>query len=501
MNTTFLLRASLVAPVAMALAACGGGGSSSSGSSIVTIPTGTTPTAPSGTSAPTSVVVSTIRIQPSDVLATTTYAPSLTYHISDYLNSRFAALHNLIIPAAYAQSAPLVKISNQQNISKRLVSGNLIPIAVTYATPPAGNTAKCDLSSAEILVNKIWITNEKTNDVIANLSVLSSVDANCNGSYSTSDYVISGVSGKVFKIDQNITGSISDVIAANDPAFNASSNGLLVMSNGQVQELDVQADKVTITQLTTDSIKLMVRTGVNAIAYDGTYLVGVSDSPGSPIIVYKKGEVAFKIFRPNTENSYPGIFINPEGNFVWNDVLTMHVLDPVTLSISPYRPYTQPTSAPGTTPIGFQGPPNMYGARGRFGKWVMGDRCIIWNTANGDWINLNFYPKFAKIGFPPNQRLDYSRISGKYAYCVDGTYSGYVRFDLEKGEGVGVDLTQKGFIASGYEIFQDVALARITNSANSNVEYIQINLSDGAVTRLGVITAGTRRVISLVQIG
>jgi hypothetical protein len=473
----------MAAAGALALSGCGGEDGNNSGGGTGA-GTGAAPPAKGSTS----VVVRNIRIQPSDVLATTKLSTNLSYKIFDYVNSGLNGLHDLIAPPAHAQFAPPIKLSSQQEITRQLVSGNLIPISVTYATV-SGDAIICDLNTAEILVKDIWVINEKTNDLLANMSFLSSFDENCNGAYTSGTYVISGSSGKVFKVDQNIAG-LSDIIPANDPAFNTSDSALLLLAGGQVLELKVSSDLVTITQLTTDSLRLLSRGGLNVIAYDGTYLVGVADSPGNPIIVYKKGDVSFGIFRPNT-NSYPGIFINPEGKFVWNDVHTMSVLDPVSLTVSPYEPSRQPS--------------NMYGARGRYASWLMSDRCMLWNTANGDWINLYFYPKFANVDpwgpDAPTIRLDYSRLSGKYAFCVDHTFSSFVRYDIEESTGVGVDLSSIGIVSSGYEIFEDFAFAKITKAASSNVEYVQIDFSTGEVKNLGVITSGSRTVVNLVPIG
>ena len=486
MNKNLLITASLVSM----LSACGGGGDSGNSASQ-------TP----GTS--TAIVMRNIVLNPADILAETTYNGTRTALLTDFISRSFAKLEAMIIPNAYATTGcgrlcspayPPVNIDTQQNITQKIVSGSIAPIQVIFDTEISGQNVACDFTNVQILVNKIWITNLSTNDFIANLSTPKTVDSNCNVTYSVADYFISGSTSNVYKLDTQLTGTIKDVIPAGDPAFNTSGNPLVVNYSGQVSDISIDnTGAVTQTELTTPSVS--VKTYMGSITYNGTHLMAIADSINDPVVVFTKGSAAFQLFRPNS-GTYHTVFINSDGDFIFNDVYKMYKLNPTTLATSDYAPSAQPSA--------------MFGANGRYQTWLMSDRCVVWNTANGDWANLWFYPQYTNVdpwryneyfpGNPPNTTFSYARLSDKYAYCVDGTLSNYVRYDVTQGTGVSVNLSNYGYIASGYQIYSNVAYATVTNTNNSDVQYIQINLNDGAVTNLGVITAGTRKVISLTPI-
>lgn len=478
-----LFRSSLLSlGLGLLLASCGGGGSSSSNNSNTGSGSGG-----GGTVGPVSVSLETVALSPEDVLAKARYDASLaqasfgTIKAREFLN----ALSDLLISPANAQSNSPIKISNSQDITRKLESGSLVSISVTYEIDGTGASPSCDLSTGEILVNKIWIANRNTNDFIANLSVMSSVSSDCNATYETSDYFIDGQTNQAYKIDEDILGSVNDVIPAKDPAFNTSDNALLILAGGQVAELEFAEGIATVTQLTADSLRLQDRYW--EMAYDGTYLVGFAARDGNPIVVYKKGSTSFELIRVEG-NGYINMFINSAGDFVWKQGMTdMKVVDPVSLSLTPYE-----TAAPQ--------PSGVFSHRGRYESWVLGDRCILWNMADGSWINLYFYPQNTDVE-TGGARLDYVRLSDKYAYCVDSTFDGYARYDLEDGVGVGVDLARFGLVANSYKLFEDFAFAEVTNTANSDVEYIEIDFSNGDVTQLGVIKQGSRKVIELQPVG
>ena len=90
-------------------------------------------------------------------------------------------------------------------------------------------------------------------------------------------------------------------------------------------------------------------------------------------------------------------------------------------------------------------PGGMYGARGRYGKWILSDRGGLWNYATKDWICVMTYPvtdysdslKCVASG-------KYARLSGQFAYTVDGNMDKFVRYDVSKGTGVSVSLNSFG---------------------------------------------------------
>lgn len=477
--------AALALALAFFIANCGGGGSSNStGSSNIGGVPGTG--AGGSGSGPTAVSLKTVSFSSQDVLAKTRFDPSLAQsHLETGPFNRFLnKLSDFIIPPLAAQSGTPIKISNSQDITKKLVSGSLVRINVTYEPDASGSNTSCDLSTAEILVNKIWLANRENNDFIANLSVMSSVNASCEASYTSSDYFIDGKNNRAYKLDGNVLGAVNDVIPARDPAFNTSANALLLLSGGQVSELAFESETPRVTQLTTDSL------GVNSdywtLAYNGKHLVGIARRSDNPIIIFEKGKTSFSLIRVEG-NGYPSIFINPDGQFVWSQGTgNMNIVDPNGSISGQYLP----------SPI----PENMFSPRGRYETWLLGDRCMLWNTSNGEWVNLYFYPQNASR-VTGGARLDFVRLAGKYAYCIDQNFDGYARYDLESGSGVGVDLALFGFVASGYEIFEDFAFAKVTNTSNSDVEFIEIDFSTGEVRRLGVIKQGSRKVIDLQPTG
>jgi hypothetical protein len=463
------------------LTACGGGGSTSGGGSDGGSPVSSV-----------DIALSEVTISPGDVLATTTYQTNVAYTTFEELKKYLGRFESLIFTNAYAVTGcgvlcspayPPVNIGTTQQITQKLVSGNLVKLNVKFSKVNSSDSVSCDFTNAGILINNIWLTNLSTNDSIANLTIPSKVDSTCNLTYTTADYYISGSTNTAYALDTQITSKVADIIPAGDPAFNTSTNPLII-SSGQVSELSILNGVVTQTQLTTPSITL--GTYMGAMAYNGTYLVAVSTSTGNPIIVFQKGSKSFQNFRPYS-NGYASIFINSDGNFVWNNTYQMNIFNPVTLSTTPYTPSSQPSA--------------MFGANGRYSSWIMSDRCMIWDTSNGNWVNLYLYPTYATVdpwgpdGVP--ETFSYSRIIGKYAYCVDGTFRGYARYNLDSGSGVGVNLDNLNLIASSYQIFSDVAYATTTNTSNSDVLYVKIDLVTGVVSNLGVISSGTRKVVNL----
>ena len=95
----------------------------------------------------------------------------------------------------------------------------------------------------------------------------------------------------------------------------------------------------------------------------------------------------------------------------------------------------------------------------------------------------------------------YARLSGQYVYTVNRDKAVYVRFDVETGKSTVVNLDSLGFLAKNFTIFTDVALVEVVNSANSDRKYVEIDWATGKVTDRGIITAGTRKVVSPVPLG
>jgi hypothetical protein len=484
--------------IILLLTACGGGGGSGSSSSI-SQSSGGSGSSSSSTPSSYQVVLSQAQITPTTILATTTQTTNVAYLFLDKVYNSAHKFLNMVMPNAYAvtgcgilcsPSYPPVSASATQQITQQLLNGSLVPLSLVFNPAPSTTTTiPCDFTNAGIQVNNLWLLDNSTNNALASLTVPVSADNSCKLTYATNDYLILA-NGNVYQLNQNITGTITDIIPANDPDFNTSPNTLLI-SGSMVSELSISntTGQVTLTQLTTASAP--VRTYMGAITYDGNHLIGVSSTfPGW--VVYTKGSTSFQIIRDNTGGGYGSVFQYDAGKFVLNYVYIFYTVDPVTLTQTPWTPSTQAHA--------------MYGANGRYQTYLMSDRCVLWDYSNGNWSNLNFYPQYlnqdpwgptAAAGSPSYSRL----LSNGKAYCVTGQLNGFARYDVSTSTGTGFDLDTAGYLASSYKLFSNVAYATVTNTSNSNVEYIQMNFDTGVLTYLGTITSGTRQVVSLVKMG
>jgi hypothetical protein len=92
-------------------------------------------------------------------------------------------------------------------------------------------------------------------------------------------------------------------------------------------------------------------------------------------------------------------------------------------------------------------------------------------------------------------------IVGKYAYVVDANGDNFVRYDIDSGNGVAVSLASKGYIATKFNVFKNLALVQVVNSQNSDKKFVEINFETGAVVDRGVISLGGRSVDTFSAIG
>jgi hypothetical protein len=495
----------LVITACALLAACGGGGGG--GTSIST--SSPSPTAPTNTG-PVAIKVTGLTILPTDVLATTVYSPSLVGSISEFFDRANQRLLRAVVPNAYAVTGcgrlcspayPPVSFDTTQEVTRRIVSGTLSKIDVAFETVVANTPVACDLTNAEIKVNKLFFTNKSNTDSIANLTIPTSVSADCKLTYRTSDFFIKST-GEMYELDKSIiNGNIKDVIQAGDPSFNSSNNPLLVSSANPanyyadctVSELSLNSSTgaVVMTELT--SVNAPVACYGGALAYDGNYLIAAANSFAG-FVIYQKNSTAFKFFRNANNSGYGSIFINNEGQFIRNQVFDMYVFDPVALTNTPWSPSRQADA--------------MYGHMGRYKTWIMSDRCMAWNYSNGDFINNGLYPAYKDVGawdafsggYNPNYNPSYARIVSKYAYCVTGDLRGFSKVDLDSKSGIGFDLDKEGFLAKNYDVFANSAFVTIINTANSDKVYVELDFTTGKVINRGVISQGNRKVVSLLPI-
>lgn len=387
-----------------------------------------------------------------------------------------------------------------QEVTRKIVSGTLSKIDVAFETVVPNTSVACDLTNAEIKVNKLFFTNKTNTDAVANLTIPTSVAVDCKLTYRTADFFIKST-GEMYEVDKSIiNGNIKDVIQAGDPSFNSSGNPLLVSSvnpsnyyaDCTVSELSIDKNTgaVVMTELT--SVNAPVACYGGALAYDGKYLIAAANSFAG-FVIYQKNSTAFKFFRNSDNSGYDSIFINNEGQFIRNHVFQMYVFDPIALTSTPWTPSKQAEA--------------MYGHMGRYKTWIMSDRCIAWNYSNGDFINTGLYPSYKDVGgwsvgsgYNPNYNPSYARIVDKFAYCVTGDLRGFSKVDLEANNGVGFDLDKEGFLAKNYDVFANSAFVTIINTANSDKVYIELDFTTGKVINRGVISQGNRKVVSLLPI-
>lgn len=495
-----------LALLTIALTACGGGGGGDSGTS--TGPTGNVPSGPTTQS----VSLTGLSLRTTDILATTqptTKTAALFLHGLDKASSR---LGSMFMGTAMADNCgtlcqpayPPANMPAQQLLTARLGSaGALASIAPVFSATNA-SAVKCDFTNVGVKVNSIWWLDVKSQNALVNLSVPTSVDSSCNLTYTTGDYVVFGT-GQAVALNQDVIGDISDMIPAGDQGFNSSGNAIyLSKSTGLVRELQITtAGVISRVDLTTTSQPTCSRAGAfsGQVAYDGNYLVG-NASGFSGLLIYKKGDTAFKMIRDaNQTLNTPcttSVTMDDAKQFIVFQNSSAYVVDAVNATESVWAKYAQ------------QAPQSLIKFTGRSGSIIGGDRCNYWDYSKAtettiyaapavqSW-NLPYAGDATDMITPMSVSPRYSRVSEGYAYCVSAAMNWFIRQDLTTGNLVNVSLDPLGYIATGYQVFSDRAYATVTNTANSNVEYVEIDFTTGKAKYLGTITAGGREVVSLMK--
>jgi hypothetical protein len=147
-------------------------------------------------------------------------------------------------------------------------------------------------------------------------------------------------------------------------------------------------------------------------------------------------------------------------------------------------------------------PGNMYGAQGRYGKWILSDRGVLWNYETKQSLCLMTYPVVDASNY--NNCAwggKYVRLWGRYAYIVDRDANNFVRYDIENSTGVAVSLASKGYIATDFKVFKNLAMIQVVNSKNSDKKFIEFNFESGSVADRGIISLGGRKVDTFTSIG
>jgi hypothetical protein len=517
----------------LALFGCGGGGGGgSSGSGSSSSPTGTG----SGAVAPNGQVLTlvSLNLKASDVVVSTVSSSQPTSQIDglqaksviDRITGFVAQVFSRAVPIAVAQTSgyPPAQTYAAFQASRKLLNGQLFkldPVVKVIEVQADGTKVEkivtCDLSTAEVRIDSLFLFDSKKGDVLINAQVPDKINPDCVLSYRQAVLVVSS-SGVTFEVTKNITGVIKDVIPANDSAFNISETALLIDSSGDIRVAEFPTPTTfRLTDLTTASAP--VETSVGSLAFDGKYLFASSRSgtaSTATFFVYEKGSTAFKIFRPGSDaaaqagqwggNGYLHVSIDDQSRFIFHEAsLPFYALNPVTLKFEPAFASSVGASCPTPTPCAPKFPSGMYGARGRYKKNLLSDRGVLWNYETlQSWCLMGGAVNTTQ-SLPSSPACmsggAYSRLSGQYVFTVNSDKSVYLRFDVESGKSTVVNLDSLGYLAKNFTIYSDIALVEVVNSANSDRKYVEIDWASGKVTDRGVIASGARKVVSPVPLG
>lgn len=533
---------------------CGGGGSSSLPTPVQSATTPAQPAAGNSTEVPNGqkLTLTSISLSYDDIIAQTETDDTVASREMSPLSQlqEFIVGHTnrfSFFTKAHADIYPPVQTYADFIASKKYVDGALFsldPIVVYFKRDDAGDIVldendqpivlevECDLSAAEIRVNKVFLLNEKTKDFLSLVTVPDSVNEDCVLEFRDALLVVKNT-GETFEIT-GVDGGLSDVMPAQTPGHNSSDEALLVIGD-QIYSLEISSDNtIILTQLTSPDAQIAIYSGrvraAGAFAYDGQYLLGTSSSAvasTATFFIYEKGTTAFRILRPQEydSNYQLAVILDDKGSFLFHYASNQfHVLNMEDLTYVSHLDYL------GIVPIGYQtvgdaDPEPLYeplcdenifdpnslencsysyvgratnGAVGRFDKWIVGDRATAWN-----------YESFENTGSilcMPDLMINgacdpiYMSIVGSELYAVDKNKAKYARYDLETRIGTFVNLDDSGYLATDFEVFKDLAMVVVTDSSNSDKVYVEVNLLTGTVINRGVISEGSRKVLEFLPL-
>ena len=402
------------------------------------------------------------------------------------------------------------------SISRKLLNGNLTridPIVKYFEIDSSGNKVEkkiqCDFNNAEINIKKSYELNTVTGDMLVLADVPNTVDQNCKVGFKATILYAKG-SGAVYDVTTAFKNEIADVVLANDPGFNNSNSPLVVDSTGLIKIMELQSNgSLILTDLNTVSAPINTNYA-GSYAYDGKILIGASAGANgfqsATYFVFQKGSAAFKIFRPTGSgwdtNYYLSSILDDQGRILFHyasiEFQVLNTNDWSHQALIPSDPSLGfPNSGGGAGWVG-----NMFGAQGRYGKWILSDRGVLWNYETKQSACLMTYPNIDTADY--NKCAwggKYVRLWGRYAYAIDKNADNFVRYDVSTGKGVAVSLASKGYIVKGFTVFRDLAMVEVVNSLNSDKMFVEVNYETGAVTDRGVISLGGRSVDTFIPIG
>lgn len=504
MKTIRTARFALAAMSIAVLTACGGGGgstpspvTSSSGGSTTG---GSTPPVTVAAPPPTAVSVNLVGmdIKTNDVLAQTTSTSTVVGFLDGFLKRFMFDATSAFAGTAYANTLVKVNPGSNFGFTNKIQGGKLVTLNLDLRDANGNLITHCDTSTAEARIHRLWDVHPGRGHMLGKLTVPSVINANCTVTYKEAMYVItsSGATAEV-QVDGD---QISYVLEAGDQAFNSSDTAVLVFKSGQVRTLGVADDgKVTLKTLTEES--LPIKTGFGFLAFDGNWLVAPSSQRGDAVLAFDANSKAVKLITTAMgspiipASNYPGsgVMLDSAGNFVWLE----------------YAQYMRQLNIAQSTYTEWKGAalrmPGSYGVRGRFGEWVMSDRCLAWNATTGAYNLLTRPGEGAAADIAVAEGANFARIEGENAFCVNATGNIFTRLNLATNTLRYFNTDTTGYFFSAgrkYEMFKDRAMLwGAVSLVNSDTKILELNFDTGMVTDHGTIKTGDRKVTELVVVG
>lgn len=518
MNKFSSFRAGLAAVGLVLLSACGGGGAGTD-----------TPVVPDPPRVSQQVVLSSISIKQDDLLVQTASSSTKFSALIDSVKRYF--FDNLLpTGTAYANGETQIIPGENFGFTSKVVDGKLVSLSVQLQGV-GGEPPLCGDGTAEVRVHNVWPVSVDKGHLLANITVPTTINPDCTVAYSPTPvtYVILP-DGSV--MDTSIDGdSIVDVVGAQETGRNLSGSALVIYTSGLVRKFNILPDdSVEVQQLNDAALPLRLmkaplpsnatnaqvfeyersqQANIGAIAFDGRYLVGMSAERKDAVFVFdtQTENTKFVFVKSGDRFSNYGadaVYLNDEGEFIWTNGWGEYSrkINPAAGTYTLWEP-TLPGSDVGSKMIGKP----MYGFRGRFGKWVLSDRCAAWNYQTGDFqdiaggLAVNTNPD--DLGIPWANAI-HSRVYGDVAACASAKGNIFTRVNFNTGQMTTFNTDALGFFFSAARTFQVTSKRAILSDAvdtSGSIRMMELNFETGQVVDLGVVATGNRQVTALVPVG
>ena len=436
-----------------------------------------------------------------------------------------ASLSGLIFPNAIAQNSGLrvVDSSEAAEISKLFYNTELQSIenSVTITEldengdvllDEDGNaetaTVECDLSTLELHVEEVRRLSLSENTLIARVNLPYELDQDCNARFMQRTIVINEQKS-VFDVSEEfqLTPSTLLVPAANG-SFNISEEAVVAFEDGILRSISFKNGALIIEQLSAETVELKTDRAGRFI-YDGTKLITIQDEETLTLVTFTKGSTSFDIYRPETGFATPPLlsylaFGSEQEELLISSgtVFYLNLEEQNITELGLDEEVEQKTDGcfdevEGSLPlnclyVNMLNPGQIF--LGRFEDWLVDTEAAL-NYKTGEYTG--------QLGCLPNVRR-YCGNAGEFVdwldnfmFVVDDTRAKFIRFELNTRNYKLINLDDWGYLADAdYYITEDSAYVNVANSENSNKEFIEIDYALESVTRLGVLTEGSRAVNS-----